>query len=200
MGDCLRLILLWCGWILYEWVVQQLLTLAGVVLGAGATFVVTMMNERAKWRRGQDTRWDDKRLAAYSEYANSLKQYVQVSYRLAAARDYPAVALPIDIDTGMRLLAEAEADKTVKWETVLLLGSPEAVAAARSWNRAAWELGWPARGHAIEHAEYVRLYSEMGRRRNEFYECARADLGVRSGTLPPGDRPWLPPAVAEQTA
>ncbi|WP_460721764.1 hypothetical protein [Nocardia heshunensis] len=166
-----------------------------MVLGAGSTFAATTLTEQAKWRRGQDTRWDDKRLAAYSEFANALKQYVQVSFRLAAARGYPATAQPIDTDTGLQLLAEAEAEKTVKWEAVLLLGSPEAVAAAREWNRAAWELGWPARGHAIEHSEYVRLYSEMGRRRNEFYECARADLGVRSGELPPGDRPWLAPGT-----
>lgn len=176
-------------------VVQQVLTLVAVVLGAGSTFTATTLAERAKWRRSQDARWDDKRLAAYSEYANALKQYVQVSFRLAAARGYPATAQPIDTDEGLRLLAEAEAEKTIKWEAVLLLGSPEAVAAAREWNRAAWELGWPARGHAIEHAEYVRLYSEMGRRRNEFYERARADLGVRSGALPPGDRPWLAPGA-----
>ncbi|MFB7717046.1 hypothetical protein [Nocardia sp. NPDC056100] len=176
-------------------VMQQLLPLVGVVLGVGTTFAATSMNERAKWRRSHGTRWDDKRLAAYSEYANSLKQYVQVSYRLAAARGYPAVALPIDIDAGLQALAEAEADKTIKWETVLLLGSPEAVAAARSWNRAAWELGWPARGHAMEHAEYLRLYSEMGRRRNAFYESARADLGVLTGALPPGDQPWMPPGI-----
>ncbi|MFI6870847.1 hypothetical protein [Nocardia sp. NPDC050406] len=178
-------------------VVQQLLTLLAVVLGAGSTFAATTLTERAKWRRSQDTRWDDKRLAAYSEYANALKQYVQVSYRLAAARGYPAVAQPIETEAGLRALADAEAEKTIKWEAVLLLGSPEAVAAARAWNRAAWDLGWPARGHAVEHAEYIRMYAEMGRRRNEFYECARADLGVRSGELPPGDQPWLPPASGE---
>lgn len=177
---------------------QQLLPMVGVVLGAGGTFAATAMNERVKWRRSQDTRWDDKRLTAYSEYANSLKEYVQLSYRLAAARGYPAVALPMGIEEGLTALAAAEAEKTVKWETVLLLGSPEAVAAARSWNRAAWDLGWPARGHVIEHAEYLRLYSEMGRRRNEFYECARADLGVRTGALPPGDQPWLPPQAEAQ--
>lgn len=178
-------------------VVQQLLTLAAVVLGAGSTFAATTFTERAKWRRSQDTRWDDRRLAAYSEFANALKQYVQLSYRLAAARGYPATALPIDIEIGLRELAEAEAEKTVKWEAVLLLGSPQAVAAAREWNRAAWELGWAARGHVIEHEEYVQRYSEMGRRRNDFYERARTDLGVRSGELPPGDRPWLPPGVGD---
>ncbi|QLY34072.1 hypothetical protein H0264_02375 [Nocardia huaxiensis] len=169
-------------------------------MGAGSTFVATMMTERAKWRRSHDTRWDEKRLAAYSEYANALKQCMDLSFRLAAARGYPAVALPIDIDAGLRALAEAETEKTVKWEALLLLGSPQAVASAREWNRAAWELGWAAKGHTMEHSEYTRLYAETGRRRNAFYEAARADLGVTSGELPPGDRPWQLPGTSASPA
>lgn len=166
----------------------------GVLLGAVSTFAAATLAERAKWRRARDIRWDDKRLAAYAQYANALKHYMQLSFRLAAARGYPALAAPMDLDAGVQALAEAEADKTIKWEAVLLLGSPQAVAAARAWNHAAWDLGWAARGHVIEHDEYLRLYSEMGRKRNAFYECARADLTVVSGELPPGDQPWLPPA------
>ncbi|MCM6778524.1 hypothetical protein NDR87_34080 [Nocardia sp. CDC159] len=179
-------------------VVQQLITLAAVVLGGASTFTVTTLIERGKWQRSQDVRWDDKRLVAYSEYANALKQYVQVSYRLAAARGYPAVAQPIDLEGGLQELAAAEAEKTVKWETVLLLGSPEAVAAARAWNRAAWELGWAAKGQVVfEQADYLRRNAEMGRRRNEFYACARRDLGVTTGELPPGDQQWLSPGTGE---
>ena len=54
-------------------VVTQILTIAGVLLGAGATFVVTTTTERIRWQRTQSTRWDDKRLAAYTEYANAVK-------------------------------------------------------------------------------------------------------------------------------
>lgn len=175
-------------------VVQQLLTLTGVVLGAGATYTVTALTERAKWRRSLDTRWDDKRLAAYTEYANGLKKSLEVSYRLAATHGYPASTQPIDLDTGLQALAVAEADRTAKWETVLLLGSPEAIAAARRWHKAAWMLRYVARGETtIEHDEYVRLYESMGRLRDEFYEAARADLGIKSGALPVGEGAWLPP-------
>ncbi|MEU0875130.1 hypothetical protein [Nocardia brasiliensis] len=174
-------------------IVQQLLTLLGVLLGAGATYTATTLTERGKWRRSHATRWDERRLAAYSEYANALKRYSQVVSRLAAAHGYPSADQPIDIETGLQKMAEAAADRTVKWEVVLLLGSPKAVAAGRLWHKSIWDLSWMAQGQAISHDEYVRRVQEIGRMRNEFYECARSDLGIESGSLPPGDRWWFPP-------
>lgn len=161
------------------------------MLGAGATYAVTALNERAKWRRMQNTRWDDRRLAAYSEYGNALKKLVTVSYQLAAARGYPAATQPIDLDIGLRVLAETEVERSIKWETMLLLASPEAIAAARDWHTAAWALGHVAQGRAVDHEVYTRLYENMGRRRNEFYKCARIDLGVGSGVLPAEHEAWL---------
>ncbi|WP_253808223.1 hypothetical protein [Nocardia amikacinitolerans] len=119
-------------------IVQPLVTLAGVLLGAAATFTATAVAERAKWRRSQDALWDDRRLTAYGEYANALKEYVQLVYRLSATRGYPATAQPIDLEEGLAALATVDSERTVKWEAVLLLGSPRAVAAARSWHEAAW--------------------------------------------------------------
>ncbi|UGT42187.1 hypothetical protein LTV02_01785 [Nocardia yamanashiensis] len=174
-------------------IVIQLLPLAGVILGAAATFSGTALHERAKWRRGLTARWDEKRLAAYSEYANALRTYATLAVRIAAARGYPTAAQPIDIDEGLRALAEADTAKTTKWEQVLLLGSPEAVAAARNWTEAAWQLSLVARGLHADHDAYVRLFEETGRRRDRFYLCARADLAVTSGALPPGDQAWLAP-------
>ncbi|WP_245910435.1 hypothetical protein [Nocardia amikacinitolerans] len=159
------------------------------------TFAATTLIERAKWRRNQDGRWDDKRLAAHSEYANSVKTCAQLAYRVTATRGYPANDQPID---GLMALASADADRTVKWESVLLLGSPAAISAsaARHWHEGMWKLSLVARLQDVDHAVYVELFDSIGRRRNEFYECARADLGIRSGTLPPDDRAWLPPAGA----
>jgi hypothetical protein len=123
-----------------------------------------------------------------------LKKSLEVSYRLAATRGYPASALPIDLDTGLQALGTAEAERTAKWETVLLLGSPETIAAARSWHKAAWTLRFVVRGETtIEHDEYVRLYESIGRLRDEFYGSARADLGIKSGALPVGEGARLPP-------
>ncbi|MGW6421095.1 hypothetical protein ACWF82_00315 [Nocardia sp. NPDC055053] len=172
---------------------QQVLTMAGVLLGGGTTFVLTTWTERSRWRRAEQSKWDDRRLVAYNEFAHALKQYALISMRLSAARGFPNAGQPIDLEEGLRALVDADSEKSLKWEIVLLLGSPEAVAAARRWNKAAWELGYVAMGADMAHDEYVRKYEEMGRLRNEFYECARGDLGVRSGELPPGNKAWLPP-------
>ncbi|MEV6213748.1 hypothetical protein [Nocardia sp. NPDC051833] len=176
-------------------VVQQLLTMTGVLVGAGATFAFTSWTERSRWRRAEQSKWDDRRLVAYNEFAHALKHYALISQRMCAAHGFPYAGQPIDLDEGLRVLAEADSEKSLKWEIVLLVGSPEAVAAARRWNKAAWELGYVAMGAAMTHGEYVRRYEEMGQLRNEFYECARSDLGVRGGELPPGNKAWLPPGV-----
>lgn len=177
-------------------VVQQLLTLAAVVLGAGGTFSATTLIERSKWRRNLDTRWDDKRLAAYEGYANALKKTHDVCQQLSAANGYPADRRPIDRDAGLRAYAEADAERTLKWEAVLLLGSPAAIAAARQWQKAIWEFRYFVLEEETDHARYLRLFEAMGRLRNEFYECARADLGIKSGTLPAEFGAWLPPGYS----
>ncbi len=175
---------------------QQVLTVVGVLLGAGTTFAFTTWTERSRWRRTEQSKWDERRLVAYNEFAHAVKQYAMISMRLAAARGFPNTAAPIDHDEGLAALADADVAKSLKWEIVLLVGSPATVTAARRWNKAVWELTYVARGVDMTHEEYVRRYEEAGRLRNEFYECARADLGVRGGELPPGDRAWLPPESA----
>ncbi|MFC6012891.1 hypothetical protein [Nocardia lasii] len=173
-------------------VVQQVITVVGVLLGAGATFAGAALTERAKWRRVQGSRWDDRRLVAYSEFAHALKDFAVVSQRMAAEKGFPTAAQPISAAEGPSMLAEADSVKTLKWEMVLLLGSSEAVAAARVWNKAVWELSLVALGAPMSHEEYLRAYEAAGHKRNAFYECARADLGVRGGELPLGDGPWVP--------
>src|SRR5207253_3093774 len=65
---------------------QQLPALIGVLLGAAATFTATTAAERARWRRAQAVRWDEKRLAAYSEYAHAMKKLISIAVQLATTR------------------------------------------------------------------------------------------------------------------
>ncbi|MFC0430794.1 hypothetical protein [Kutzneria buriramensis] len=66
--------------------VQQLPALLGVLVGALASYTATSAAERARWRRAQSVRWDDKRLTAYAEYAHAVKKVISISVRLAAHR------------------------------------------------------------------------------------------------------------------
>lgn len=164
--------------------VQQILTLAAVLLGASASFAVTSLTERSRWRRSQSARWDDKRLMAYSEYANAVKVIVRLCYRIAVAKGLVAPGQPIEIESGLNALANAENERAVKWETVLLLGEPGTISAARTWHEGAWKLEFILREQSADGAKFIETYKETVHLRNLFYASARFDLGVRSGDLP----------------
>jgi hypothetical protein len=175
-------------------VLSQVLPLVGVLIGALATFAFALMTERTKWKRTQATRWDEKRLTTYMEYASALKKMLAISNRMAATRGVAtATAEPIPLEEGHQLLAAAEADRSAKWETVQLLGDPPTVAAARSWHEAVWELEWFARGRLTGDEEFELAYRKAGAARTAYYTAARADLGVSSGVIP--DRSGLPAAL-----
>jgi hypothetical protein len=165
-------------------ILQQLLTMLGVLLGAGATFAATASRDRATWRRSQRVRWDEKRLQTYAEYANSVKSLIQASLRLAATQGFPSNAHPIDKEEGLAALAEAETDRAQKWETVLLLGDPDTIAAARSWHEYAWKLDWFARGKLTGDNEYLQTRLAADSARSRFYACARKDLGMPVPDVP----------------
>ncbi|ONI83016.1 hypothetical protein ALI144C_18405 [Actinosynnema sp. ALI-1.44] len=176
-------------------VVAQILTIAGVLLGAGATFVVTTLTERTRWRRAQTARWDDKRLQAYTEYANAVKQMVRSCRRIAETKNLLPTGTPIDVDAGFDAIAEAETERALKWETVLLLGDPATVVAARAWHEQVWQLEHILRDEGQDEATFVDAYKKAMRLRNEFYACARAYLHVTGGAL--ADLTWsslVPPA------
>lgn len=174
-------------------VLQQLVTLAGVLLGAGATFAATTYVERIKWRRTIDTRWDDKRLIAYSAYGNAVKSKLEVLFRHAAERGLPNLTTPADEPLAPNALADAEAERTVKWEQVLLLGSPETIAAARRWHMGVYDFGFMVLEEATSQESFLDQYRLLGSLRNDFYACARADLGIRGANLPSEGRNWVPP-------
>lgn len=165
-------------------IVTQVLTIAGVLLGSAATFVVTTTIERTRWRRSQSTRWDDKRLTAYTEYANAVKRSVRLCRRIAETRNLLATGRPIDLDAAFAELAEAETERALSWETVLLLGDPASIAAARAWHEQVWRLERILREDHPDGMTFVEAYKNTMRLRNDFYACARADLGVAGGTLP----------------
>ncbi|MFJ1543000.1 hypothetical protein ACIODS_31120 [Micromonospora chalcea] len=59
--------------------VSQLPALLGVVVGALGTGLVTFLSSRSQWKRGQSVRWDERRLEAYGEFAQVLKEIQAIS-------------------------------------------------------------------------------------------------------------------------
>jgi hypothetical protein len=162
---------------------QQLPALVGVVIGAVASFLAGNASERARWRRRQTTRWDKRRLEAYTDYAYAVKDQIHLATRIAAHLKLNETLQPLDPAEGLELLQAANQTRSVKWETLLLLGTPAAVAAARRWHVSAWRLQDFALGKRTGRDAWNEAFAESGTARHSFYETARRDLGV-SGTPP----------------
>jgi hypothetical protein len=113
------------------WTVQ-LLTIFGVAVGATGSFVSTTLLDRARWRREEALRWDAKRLECYGEFGNAVKRVITVAERICAGLGLPNTSQVLDQAEGLPILTAAEEEQALKWEHVLMLGSPDVIAAGRA--------------------------------------------------------------------
>lgn len=167
----------------------QLPALIGVVIGVLGTILATTTADRARWKRDQSVRWDERRLDAYREYARAIKEIHTTALRLTAG---PAsLSQPIERKEGLRLLEQANDNRTKIWETMLLLGDEATVSAAREWRYAVRQLEDLARKSTNEHDETVRwpLVDHANQARDNYYAIARKTLDIRGGSVE--QAPWL---------
>jgi len=164
---------------------QQLIGLFGVLVGSFATYLATSAGERVRWRRSQQVRWDENRMRAYAEYGSAVKRWAHLADRVAAARGLGRSADPLAPNDGLPELAIAEEERVARWQAVLLLGSPATVAAGREWHFAVYHLVCFARGQLTDPERWEAAKRQADINRDLYYECARYDLGVTSGRLPP---------------
>jgi hypothetical protein len=168
--------------------IQQLPALVGVAVGALASYFVAAAGERARWRRSMITRWDEKRLDAYAQYSFAVKRVFYVVIRIGAHHGYSSYDQALAPDEGLQLLAAANIDRTVKWESLLLLGSPESVTAARQWHESVGRLEkFLHGGREYEQSEWRQAVEETNQMRARFYDCARVDLRIPRPQLPDND-------------
>lgn len=163
---------------------RQLPTLAGVAVGALASYLTAFANERAKWRREQRIRRAEKQSVAYAEYGRAVKETYQRAMHFAHCRGLPAFGPKISADQARAELADANHARAVRWEDVLLLGSDETVAAARRWHESIWEMERVAAVDEPSVQEWMAAREESNNARSQFYATARRDLGVSGEVVP----------------
>ncbi|MGW8374368.1 hypothetical protein [Streptomyces sp. ODS28] len=158
---------------------QQLPALVGVVIGALGSYLAVMHGDRARFRREQRARWEERRLTAYGDYARSLKATVSLLYRVSAHLGNDPHPQPRTPEDAAPSLAEASERRDLAWEQVLLLGSPEVADAARLWARAVERLERFVRtGTRDSPEEWAALLTAQRECRVGFYEAARRDIGL----------------------
>lgn len=173
----------------------QLFTIIAVVAGAFASFISTRFIDRSRWQREEALRWDQKRLDCYSDFASSLKHFITTAQHISAGLGLPDTAQGITQEAGLPALASAEQDLSIKWEQVLMLGSPAVIASGREWRYTAFHLEWFARGLRNDPAEYEAAQAELRIVRKKFYDAVREELGIVTGDIPISN--WPPAWQAE---
>ncbi|MFE2954757.1 hypothetical protein [Nocardia tengchongensis] len=161
--------------------IDQIVPMAGVLLGSAATYIGTALAERAKFQRQLQTRWDQGKLDVYAEYATAVKNMLRAAGRLAEANGKGSGEITV-------LTAELEAAddrRSTVFERLVLLGDPDVTEAAKSTNQLVLEAKQVARA---THAGETPLMpgDAVVAALNTLHEAARHDLGIRR---PPRRRP-----------
>ncbi|GAA0576862.1 hypothetical protein GCM10010172_72040 [Paractinoplanes ferrugineus] len=168
---------------------QQIPTLAGVAIGALASYLTSSANERSKWRRDRDLRRSEKQSLAYAEYGSAVKETYQWTMHFAHCRGLPAFGPDMTLEEVSAEMSRVSMIRAVKWETVLLLGSEATISAARRWHESIWQMQHVASSDGLDLDEWMAAREESNDARTAFYDSARADLGVSGETVRRRRRP-----------
>ena len=166
-------------------IVQMVLPLVGVVVGAFGSYLTSSAGEQARWRRQQLSRWDARRVEAYAEYGDAVKRVYVACKQILDAKAHTKPTAGCSIDERLADLSQLSAERTSKWETLLLLGAPETISAAREWHRLVWQMERMVTGEVVTETEWERVWTASYHARTRFYEAARRELGVTDVALPP---------------
>ncbi|MET7700100.1 hypothetical protein [Streptomyces sp. NPDC005485] len=160
---------------------QQLPALFGMIVGALGSYLVVVRGDQVRFRREQAARWEERRLAVYSDYARYLKKSITLAYRVAAHLGNDPHPHPLSPEEAAPLLAEAAVGRDPSGEALLLLGTEEVVQKAREWVLVVIEME-RFLGDRIQDPQAWQVLIERQRAgRESYYAAIRRDL-----SLPPG--------------
>ncbi|MFS8201955.1 hypothetical protein ACLVWQ_25065 [Streptomyces sp. CWNU-52B] len=168
--------------------IQQLPALIGVVIGALGSYLAIVRGDRARFRREQTARWEERRLAVYADYARALKKTVTLNYRVAAHLGNDPNPHPLSPDDAAPQLASALDAGDPAWEALLMLGAPDVVECSRAWVSVVAEMERFLATGAHDPQGWSALLARLRAARDRYYTAVRADLA-----LPPGHSGrWAP--------
>ena len=168
-------------------VATQVFTLAGVALGALASFLAATVSERARHRREIAQAWEGRKYDCYAEYVHEVKAMSVVARRMAAAAGLTERSGDrLDLHAGASLLTDAEVRRSIASEKLRLLSDVQTITAAERLGEAAWQLEWLARGKIPDASpgQWSKADEAFARAFDAFHQCARRELGVPGRSLP----------------
>src|SRR4051794_35168805 len=170
---------------------QQLPALIGVVIGALGSYLAVVRGDRARFRRERAARWEERRLAAYVDYARALKRSVTLTYQIASHLGYDPHPHPLSLAEAEPRLAEAMAARDPAWEALLLLGSPDVVEKSRTWVLTLIDMEQFVRRDTHDPDDWQALLERQRTSRDGYYTAVRNDLALPQGH----SALWSPPML-----
>jgi hypothetical protein len=153
----------------------QIITLAGVVLGATGSFIATTLLERGKYRREKAIRWDAASLQAFSDYLKAVVGMARMAGQAARQRGWDVNAASRDLDEALRMMEEREDDRTIAFERVRLVADKATIDAAFRLNKAVWKLEWLVSGREDGSASAWRAVMQTYLRALDDFHAATRD-------------------------
>jgi hypothetical protein len=154
--------------------VTQIITLIGVLIGAAASYFATTSIERARHRRALETRWDERKLNTYVDYASAVKATNIAATKVFMVRDQPK-----ELAASIAEMEKAEINRSTLFEALILLAEPVAVEAANVVNQKLWQILKVSRDPALtDDVDRERLAIELMSALTDLHEQARLDLGI----------------------
>src|SRR5260221_5926868 len=157
---------------------QQLPALIGVVIGALGSYVAVVRADRVRFRHERAARWEERRLAVYTEYARTLKQSVTLTYRVASHLRNDPHPHPLSPQEAAPLMAEATAAGDPAGEALILLGSTQVVDQARAWVSVLLEMQQFLRERTHDPEAWHGLVERQREGRAGYYAAVRDDLAL----------------------
>ncbi|MFI1682211.1 hypothetical protein [Streptomyces sp. NPDC020607] len=177
--------------------IQQLPALLGVIIGALGSYVAITRGDRIRFRREQAARWEERRLAVYTEYARVLKLTVSLTYRVAAHLGNDPHPHPLSPEEAVPHFTHASEARDPAGEALLMLGSPEVVDAARDWVLLVIRMEGFLREDTHDPEAWASLLDRQRTARGAYYAAVRRDLELPPGH--PGDWSVTAPPAGPRT-
>ncbi|MDX3640950.1 hypothetical protein [Streptomyces sp. MB09-02B] len=177
--------------------IQQLPALLGVVIGALGSYLVVMRGEQVRFRQERATRWKERRLTVYADWARSLKQSVTLTYRVASHLGNDPHPHPLSPEEAAPLMAEATVARDPSGEALLLLGSPEVVEKARAWVVTVMTMEEFLRAGTRDPQAWQALLDRQRAGRDAYYVAVREDLALPPGHAARWQLPMPPPPLGD---
>jgi hypothetical protein len=157
----------------------SLTTVIAVIVGGLITFLTTWLLEKSRTARERAERWDVRRLDAFSAFARAVKEEVRILLRVASSLGF-AQTRPLSGAEARELHQAAEHERSMLFESVLLLADSATIQAAQAWYYAAWDLQvlLLADGAQPTQEEFDRLYAAANEARKRFHVAARINLDI----------------------